>query len=249
MSHKQALPSEKEPILSFRGVEAAYGSVQVLWGVDLSVLPGERMVLLGANGSGKSTLLKVLIGLLPLKAGSIWFEGQSIEKLPSHQRVHRGIMLMTEVGVFPHLSIESNLWLGGYRLPRRKMKEALDLVYGTYPWLAARRHKPAGSLSGGQRKLLATAKALLGEPKLLAMDEPSAGLAPVAVKEIIQILSGVRIGQAALLLAEHNVGFLELADRVAVLEGGTIRFNGTVDELNQNDRLRDAFFGIASSPG
>lgn len=242
----QAPSRGAEPLLVFEGVEAAYGSVQVLWGVDLSVFPGEQVVLLGANGSGKSTLLKVLIGLLPMKAGSITFKGRSIGRLPSHQRVELGIMLMSEVGVFPQLSIESNLRLGGYRLPRRKVKENLEAVYTEHPWLAARRRKLAGSLSGGQRKLLATAKALLGEPTLLAMDEPSAGLAPVAVKEILQTLSSVRMGQAALLLAEQNVGFLGLADRVAVLEGGAVRFTGTVGELQENDRLRDAFFGIAS---
>ncbi len=233
-----------DDLLSVEAVSAGYGGMQVLWDVSLRVARGEGVLLLGANGAGKTTLLKAISGLLPLKSGSIRLGGAPVDQLRTDQRVKRGAGIMTEQGVFPALSVEDNLNLGAYTLPRRTVEGVMRDVYQLFPELHGRRRDAVGSLSGGQRKLVAVAKALMCQPQLLTMDEPSAGLSPRYVKEVLAQLRAVRQRGLSLLVAEQNVAFLELADRVYVLEGGRVQFEGTVSALEGNQAVRDAFFGL-----
>ncbi|MHB8323073.1 MAG: ABC transporter ATP-binding protein [Candidatus Dormibacteria bacterium] len=233
-----------DELLLVDGVGSGYGSMQVLWDVSLRISRGEGVLLLGANGAGKTTLLKAVSGLLPLKSGSIRLDGAGIDHLRADQRVRRGAGVMTEQGVFPTLSVEDNLRLGAYTLPRAAVSMVMKDVYQLFPELFGRRRDVVGSLSGGQRKLVAVAKALMCRPQLLIMDEPSAGLSPRYVKEVVSQLMAVRQRGLSLLVAEQNVAFLELADRVYVLEGGRVRFEGTVSALEGNQAVREAFFGL-----
>jgi len=237
--------SVERPVLELERVQSGYGSMQVLWGVDLVVDHGAAVVLLGANGAGKSTLLKVVMGLLPIWGGSIRFEGHPIDHARTDRRVAGGIAYMTETAVFGDLSVHENLMLGSFTMERSRAKQAIDRIYEAFPVVREHRRRPAGSLSGGQRKLVGVAKALVAEPRLIVMDEPSSGLSPLAVREVVAALGKVHADQGtAMLVAEQNIAFTELADSVVVLEGGRVRFTGTVQELQANDSLRRAFFGL-----
>jgi len=231
-------------LLEVSGVAAGYRRMQVLWGVDLSIREHESVVLLGTNGAGKTTLLKVLIGLVEAWAGRIDFAGENITRLRADQRVRRGIVYMSETSGFPGLTIEENILIGAQFLPSNRVRARIDELYAVFPALAERRRALAGSLSGGQRKMLGIAKALAGNPRLLVMDEPSAGLSPLYVKEVMGVLAPLRQKQLALLIAEQNVKFLELADRVYTLDNGRIGFSGTVATMHENDALRRAYFGL-----
>lgn len=231
-------------LLSVTGLEAGHGRLQALWAVDLEVAAGECVVILGANGAGKSTLLRALLGLLAPWRSQLRFDGREISALPTEKRVALGIAFMSETGVFPDLTVQENLLLGGYRLPARRARANLARAWERFPALAEHRRRRADSLSGGQRKLLGIAKVLMGEPRLIVMDEPSAGLSPKAVREVMASLRPLRERDTALLIAEQNVAFLELADRTVVLEGGRVSFDGTVAELQSDERLRRAYFGL-----
>lgn len=241
-------PSETnaaDALLAASGIEAGYGKVQVLWGVGIDVRPRESVVLLGANGAGKSTLLKVIVGLMPAWHGEVRLGTENITALRTDRRVRRGMSYMSELGVFPGLSIDENLRIGGLRSERTVLRRRLDELYGVFPDLAARKRALAGSLSGGQRKMLGIGKALASGPKVLVMDEPSAGLSPLFVQQVIEILGRFRGEGLAMLIAEQNVAFLDLADRVLTLEGGRIRFEGSVEQLHADDALHRAYFGLA----
>jgi branched-chain amino acid transport system ATP-binding protein len=231
-------------LLEATGVDAGYGTMQVLWGVDLDVRAGETVLLLGANGAGKTTFLKSLVGLIDARRGSIKLGGEDITKMRSSDRMRRGMTYMSELAVFPDLSIEENIRVGAQALGHADPGVRVEELYGLFPVLREKRRNPASSLSGGQRKMLGIAKALAAEPKLLVMDEPSAGLSPLFVKEVIRILSSLQGRGLALLIAEQNIGFLEVATRVFVLEGGRIRFSGTVAEMSGNETLHRAYFGL-----
>ncbi|WP_316198362.1 MULTISPECIES: ABC transporter ATP-binding protein [unclassified Bradyrhizobium] len=230
------------PLLQASGIDAGYGTMQVLWGVDLDVRAGETVLLLGANGAGKTTFLKSLVGLIEARHGSIRLGGDDITRMRSSDRMRRGMTYMSELAVFPDLSIEENIRIGAQALRHRAAD--VELLYAQFPVLRDKRKDPASSLSGGQRKMLGMAKALAAEPKLLVLDEPSAGLSPLFVKEVIRILKELQSRGIALLVAEQNIGFLEVATRVFVLEGGHIRFSGTVAEMTDNEALRRAYFGL-----
>ena len=232
------------PLLAVAGVTAGYRRMQVLWGVDLRIGEHELIVLLGANGAGKTTLLKAIMSLVAVWAGRIDFAGEDITRLRTDQRVRRGIVFMSETSGFPGLTIEENVLIGAQFLPKGVARERIDELYAVFPALAERRHAHAGSLSGGQRKMLGIAKALVGNPRLLVMDEPSAGLSPLYVKEVIGVLAQFRAKRLALLIAEQNVKFLALADRVYTLDNGRIGFAGTVAAMQDNDALRRAYFGL-----
>ncbi len=225
-------------------VSSGYGKVQVLWGAGLAVGAAETVVLLGANGAGKTTLLKVLIGLLPAWTGRIAFGDEDITRLRPDQRVRRRMAYMSELGVFPGLTIEENLRIGGQFVASVPLRARLAELFETFPALADKRQALASSLSGGQRKMLGIAKALAADPLLLVMDEPSAGLSPLFVAEVIAVLRRFRGSGLALLIAEQNVAFLDLADRVYTLDGGRIGFSGTVAALHQEDALHRAYFGL-----
>ena len=231
-------------LLRTTALESGYGSIQVLWGVDIDVAENETVVLLGPNGAGKTTLLKTLMGLLPARAGTITFRGQPVTRLSTRARVRLGISAMSELGVFPGLDVEENLLLGALFVDRRTAKRRREQLYALFPVLAEKRRQASGSLSGGQRKMLGIAKALAAEPKLLVMDEPSAGLSPLLVSTVIQSLNACRAGGLSLLIAEQNVKFLELGDRVFTMEGGRITFGGTPAAIQADDGLRRAYFGL-----
>lgn len=234
-----------EPILRVRDIESGYGRVQVLWGARLDVRERESTVLLGANGAGKSTLLRIVVGLLPAWRGEIRLDATDITRLRTDRRVRMGMAYMSELGVFPGLSIEENLRIGGRGAHGGALRDLLDELYGVFPDLAERKRALAGSLSGGQRKMLGIAKALAAKPRLLVMDEPSAGLSPLLVQRVIEVLARFRAEGLAMLIAEQNVAFLDLADRAFTMEGGRIGFEGTVEELRADDALRRAYFGLA----
>jgi branched-chain amino acid transport system ATP-binding protein len=236
------MPPEAVALLKAEGVDAGYGTMQVLWGVDLDVRTGETVLLLGTNGAGKTTFLKTLVGLVQARHGSIRLDGEDVTRMRSSGRMRLGMTYMSELAVFPDLSIEENIRVGAEALGHPDPD--IEDLYRTFPALREKRRAPASSLSGGQRKMLGIAKALASEPRLLVMDEPSAGLSPLLVKEVIRILSDLRGRGLALLVAEQNIGFLEVATRVFVLEGGRIRFSGTVAEMTDNEALRRAYFGL-----
>ena len=238
------LHSPPRPLLDVSALAAGYRRMQVLWGVDLAVAAHESVVLLGANGSGKTTLLKAIMSLVEVWAGRIDFAGEDITRLRPDQRVRRGMVFMSETSGFPGLSIAENVAIGAQFLPRQRARQRIEELYAVFPALAERRRAPAGSLSGGQRKMLGIAKALVGEPRLLVMDEPSAGLSPLYVKEVIGVLARFREKELAFLIAEQNVKFLALADRVYTLDNGRIGFSGTVAAMQENDALRRAYFGL-----
>ena len=194
-------PDAPRPLLEVAGIAAGYRRLQVLWDVDLRIHEHESVVLLGANGAGKTTLLKAIMSLVEVWAGRIDFAGEDITRLRTDQRVRRGIVFMSEASGFPGLTVEENILIGAQFLPKHRARERIDELYAVFPALAERRGAPAGSLSGGQRKMLGIAKALVGNPRLLIMDEPSAGLSPRYVKEVIGVLAQFREKQLALLIA------------------------------------------------
>jgi branched-chain amino acid transport system ATP-binding protein len=234
----------RRALLEVRGLAAGYRRLQVLWGIDLAIDERESVVLLGANGAGKTTLLKAIMSLVEVWAGRIAFAGEDITRLPPDQRVRRGIVFMSETSGFPGLGVEENLMIGAQFLPKRHARQHIEELYAVFPALAERQRMAAGSLSGGQRKMLGIAKALVGKPRLLVMDEPSAGLSPLYVKEVIGVLARFRQRELAFLIAEQNVKFLALADRVYTLDNGRIGFSGTVAAMQENDALRRAYFGL-----
>jgi branched-chain amino acid transport system ATP-binding protein len=231
-------------LLSLRNVTSGYGRMQILWGIDLDVAPGETVLLLGANSAGKTTLLRSIIGILPCWDGSIIFDGASIGGEKPDQRIRRGIAFMSELGVFPSLSIEENIRLGGYFLSGADVKRRSERLFELFPALAAKKRDAAGTLSGGQRKMLGIAKVLISEPKLLLMDEPSSGLAPVFVKQVIEVLKSTIGAGTALLIAEQNVAFLALADRGYLIDHGQVKLSGTRAALEADDAVRAAYFGL-----
>jgi branched-chain amino acid transport system ATP-binding protein len=240
MPHDVSTP----PLLSATGIESGYGKVQVLWGTDLAVARNESVVLLGANGAGKTTLLKVLMGLIAIWRGRIDFAEEDVTALRTDRRVRRGIVYMSETSGFPDLTVDENIRIGAQFLSKAEVKLRSEELYSTFPMLAERRRAAAGSLSGGQRKMLGIAKALASNPRLVIMDEPSAGLSPLLVKDVIRVLANLRGKGLAFLIAEQNVKFLDLADRVYTLDGGRIGFTGTVAEVHANDALQRAYFGL-----
>ena len=234
-------------LLEARSIESGYGKTKVLWAPTLRVAPNETVVLLGANGAGKTTFLKVVMGLMPAWSGAVTLDGQDVTTLRPDRRVRRGVAYMSELGVFPGLSIQENLEIGGQFALARTLKSRIDQILATFPDIASRRKALASSLSGGQRKMLGIAKALAGSPRLLVMDEPSAGLSPLFVSEVLATLRSFRNSGLSLLIAEQNVAFLELADRVYTMEAGRIGFEGTVAALHADDALHRAYFGLAGS--
>lgn len=234
----------RESLLSAEGIAASYGTMQVLWDVTVEVRSGENVVLLGANGAGKTTLLRALLGLVAMPAGAITFEGRPIHHLRTDERVRLGIGYMSESAVFGDLTVEENVLLGGWSVGRRRARRRAAELYDTMPDLAQRRRSRAGSLSGGQRKMVGIAKALVADPRLVVMDEPSSGLSPLFVSQVVSTLDQLSSSGVSLLVAEQNVAFLGPADRVYVLEGGRARFTGSVAELESDTAMHDAFFGL-----
>ena len=232
-------------MLDVRNLEARYGRIPALKGIDLSIKAGEMVALVGANGAGKSTLLRALSGVQGC-SGEILFQGKNIQAMPPHERVALGIVHAPEGRqVFGPLSVEDNLRLGAYRRGRAQSAASLERVYAMFPALAERREQPAGSLSGGQQQMLAIGRALMAQPRLLLLDEPSMGLAPRLVAEIFRCVRRLRDAATSVLLVEQNArAALAIADRAYVLETGRIVLTGTGAGLLADEAVRAAYLGL-----
>jgi branched-chain amino acid transport system ATP-binding protein len=241
-----AAESKADVVLRVDGMESCYGRIKALKGISLEVRRGETVALVGANGAGKTTFLRTLSGVQPMSAGSIAFDGQDISKLRSDMRMRHGICQSPEGRqVFGPLTIEDNLRLGAYTQPKHQVEGDLEKVFSMFPILKEKRFLPAGTLSGGQQQMLAIGRALMGRPKLLLLDEPSMGLAPLLVQEVFNVVKALKAQGMTIILAEQNAfAALAIADRGYVMETGTITLTGTGQELISNEQVRAAYLGM-----
>jgi branched-chain amino acid transport system ATP-binding protein len=233
-------------LLSLEGIEIYYGSIQALKGISFTVPQGSIVTLLGANGAGKSTTLKCISGLVSASRGTVVFKGRRIDRLPSEAIVRLGISHVPEGReLFPDLTVLENLKMGAYtRTDKRQIQEALDRVHAHFPLLAERRSQLAGTLSGGEQQMLAIGRALMAEPALMLLDEPSLGLAPMLVEEIFRIIREIHVNGTTVLLVEQNANkALSIADYGYVLETGTISLAGDSRRLLKDDRVRRSYLG------
>lgn len=232
-------------MLEVQGLNTFYGKIQVLWDVSLQVQEGEIVAIVGSNGAGKTTLLNSILGLVRPTSGSVTFLGRRIDGLPSHAIAEQGISIVPEGGrVFPDMNVRENLEMGAYHAWERR-GEALEYVYQLFPRLKERERQLARTLSGGERQMLAIARALMSRPRLCLFDEPSYGLAPLIVREIFEIVQKIREQGVTVLLVEQNVRrALEIADRAYVLENGRICMEGECEELLESDHIRKAYLGM-----
>jgi branched-chain amino acid transport system ATP-binding protein len=233
-------------MLSVENLTSAYGRIEALHGVSLEVRAGEIVSLIGANGAGKTTLLCAISGVQPATAGTIALQGKRLDRMPSHGRVALGIIQVPEGRqLFTPLSVEDNLKLGAWSRRSEDTGPELARVYGLFPMLAGRRHSPAGTLSGGQQQMLAIGRALMAKPRLLLLDEPSMGLAPILVDQIFEIIAKLKSEGLTILLVEQNAhAALAIADRAYVLETGRVTAAGTAAEIQVDRRVREAYLGI-----
>jgi branched-chain amino acid transport system ATP-binding protein len=231
-----------EALLDVRGLEVSYGPVRAVQGIDLAVQEGEVVALLGANGAGKTSTLRTIAGLQRPRAGTIRFAGQDIAGRPPHRLARSGLVLVPEGrGMLPRLSVEDNLLLAGGQ-------GELERAYARFPLLRDRRRQKAGTLSGGEQQMLAIGRALMTRARLLMLDEPSLGLAPMIVREIFEVIGGLREAGVTILLVEQNArAALELADRSSLMENGRIVRSGTATELLSERAIVDAYLGVGSS--
>ena len=234
-------------MLSLATVSAGYGSFQALFGVSLEVSRGEAVGVIGPNGAGKTTLMRVISGILPMRQGVMTLDGHSIGGMPAHRVVEQGIAHVPENRrLFPRLSVEENLRMGAFIPPARaRFSEQLDWVYDLFPRLKDRRKQLAGTMSGGEQQMCAIARALMSKPKVLLMDEPSAGLAPLVVAQVFELVRKIRAEGLTVLIVEQNVQqVLEVVDRAYLLEVGAIKLSGTATELKGNSFIREAYMGL-----
>jgi branched-chain amino acid transport system ATP-binding protein len=234
-------------MLTVDALEVAYGDLQVVWGVSFEVPEQSIVALLGPNGAGKTTTLLALMGLLPVKAGSAAFKGRSLIGVPTHVMVDRGlVMIPEERAAFASLSVEENLELGAYT-PRARphQHQTMGEVFETFPRLAERRSQRAGTLSGGERQMLAMGKALMARPELLILDEPSLGLAPIIVEHIFNVIDRIRDqGVSVLMVEQHLEMALQIADHAYILEMGGIVAEGTSSQLASDPRVQKAYLSL-----
>ena len=231
--------------LEVRGLFAGYGRIEALHGIDLRLDPGQLVALVGANGAGKTTLLRAISGLIASRAGSVTMFGRDISRDSPDKRVRAGLSQVLEGRqVFGPLSVQDNLLLGGYTRPDRR-EERLAQMYALFPVLEEKRHLAAGTLSGGQQQMLAIARALMSEPKVLLLDEPSMGLAPLLVREIFAVIARLKAQGIPILLVEQNAhAALSVADTGYVLETGSIALWGPAGELLRDERVAGAYLGV-----
>lgn len=238
-------------MLQIDSIEMSYGAIQAIRGVSFSVAKGEVVAIIGANGAGKSTLLKGVAGIEPLKQGRIIWNGIDISQVPAHERLRFGIALAPEGrGVFPDQSIRDNLLLGAYAIRNDKERVAnlLEQEFQRFPRLKERSEQMAGTLSGGEQQMLAISRALMSQPQLLLLDEPSLGLAPLIMREIFQSIKSLREAGLTILLVEQMANqALKVADRAYVLETGSVKLGGSGKELADHPDVRAAYLGQAGS--
>ena len=236
----------KSPLLALDRLEVAYGGIQAVKGIDLAVGAGELVCLIGANGAGKTTTLKGVCGLLPVKSGTISYGGSDITGRRSFELVRRGLVMVPEGrGVFGALTIEENLAMGAYiRDDRAAIREDVERVFALFPRLKERRRQTAGTLSGGEQQMLAMGRALMSRPKLLLLDEPSMGLAPLMVQKVFETIIAVSGEGVTILLIEQNAKLaLEVSDRGYVMESGEITLEGEAATLLHDPKVRAAYLG------
>jgi len=234
-------------MLSLAAVSASYGSFQALFGVSLEVGRGEAVGVIGPNGAGKTTLMRVISGIIPMRDGTMTLEGRSIGDLPAHRMVEQGIAHVPENRrLFPRLSVEENLRIGAFiSSARAGFQDQLGWVYNLFPRLKDRRSQIAGTMSGGEQQMCAIGRALMSKPKVLLMDEPSAGLAPLVVQQVFDLVHKIRAEGLTVLIVEQNVQqVLEVVDRAYLLEVGSIKLSGTAAELKRNRFIREAYIGL-----
>jgi branched-chain amino acid transport system ATP-binding protein len=234
-------------MLEIKGLNVSYEKVQVLWGLSFNIEDGEVVTLLGSNGAGKSTTVKTIQGLLKPGSGSIRLMNTSIDGLPAYKIVEEGIALVPEGReIFPKMSVLENLILGAYVSRAKEMKEdSLEWVFSLFPKLEERKGQLAGTMSGGEQQMLAIARALMSKPKLLMLDEPSLGLAPVIVLQVFDIIKKLKEEGVTVLLVEQNVHHaLEISDRAYIMEKGRIILEGAGSDLLNNHYVREAYLGM-----
>ena len=232
-------------LLRLEKVVVDYGSIHALKEIDIDVNTGEVITLIGANGAGKSTTMKAIMGLIPVKSGKIWFDGKEITNLDTKNMVQSGIILSPEGRqVFPRFSVMDNLMMGAYLRPKTEIAESLQTVYDLLPKLKVRSGQLAGSLSGGEQQMLAIGRAMMGKPRMLLLDEPSLGLAPLIINEIFAMVDRIREMGTTILLVEQNARIAHKhSDRAYVLETGSIVLSDRADQLLESDEVRKAYFG------
>ena len=232
-------------MLKVSDLNVYYGSIHALKGVSFSVEEGEIVTLIGANGAGKSTTLNTIAGLLHPRSGSVKFEGESLNDVPAHKIPGRGVALCPEGRrVFQHMTVEENLDMGAFTRKDEGIKETLDFVYQSFPRLQERRSQMAGTLSGGEQQMLAMGRALMSNPRLMMLDEPSMGLSPILTQEIFHIIRTLHEHGVTILLVEQNARMaLSIADRAYVLETGRVTMSGDARDLAHDERVRQAYLG------
>ena len=236
-------------MLEVAGIDAFYGKVQALWDVSFRVAAGEIVTIIGANGAGKSTALKTVSGLLEPRKGQIVFEGVNVAGLAPNQLVERGIVLIPESRqLWPAMTVLENLEMGAYaRSARRERGRTLESVFAMFPLLKQRARQKAGTLSGGEQQMCAIGRGLMARPRLLLLDEPALGLAPLLVREVFASLKSIREQGVTIVLVEQNVVHaLALADRAFVLETGRVTLSGPARDLTHDPRIRDGYLGLAA---
>ena len=234
-------------LLELRGVEVAYGDLPALRGVSVSVEPGETLSVVGANGAGKTTMLRAISGLLRPRAGQILLDGVRLDTLPSHAIVEHGVVQVPEGRkIFPSLTVLENLEMGSYiTAARARRREGLAQVFALFPRLEERVGQPAGTMSGGEQQMLAIGRALMARPRVLMLDEPSLGLAPIIVKEIFRIIGEInQLGTTVLLVEQNTRQALALSRRGYVLENGRVVLEGSGAELLGNEHVKRAYLGM-----
>jgi branched-chain amino acid transport system ATP-binding protein len=239
--------AEREPVLRVEDVHTFYGSIEALKGISLDVHEGEIVTLIGANGAGKSTTLRSINGLNHPRNGKIFFQGTDVTSMPPHQIVKRGISQSPEGRkLFPRMSVTENLEMGAFqRTDRSEIKEDMDRVFSLFPRLAERHTQKAGTMSGGEQQMLAIGRALMARPKLLLLDEPSMGLAPIFVEKIFEIVKEINDQGTPILLVEQNALMaLDTADRGYVMETGTIALADDAKRLQENEQVRKTYLGV-----
>lgn len=246
VSTASAAGSVAAKVLEIRGLASHYGRIQALHGVDIDVNEGQLVALVGANGAGKTTLLRTLSGVQPASGGSIRLHGNDVTRMSADKRVRAGICQVPEGRqVFGPMSIADNLRLGAFTRPQDEIEGDMEKMYGLFPVLKEKRHLPAGTLSGGQQQMLAMARALMGRPRLLLLDEPSMGLAPLLVEEIFRIVRNLKEQGITILLVEQNAhAALSIADVGYVIETGSITLSGPGRELLENEQVKAAYLGM-----
>jgi branched-chain amino acid transport system ATP-binding protein len=234
-----------EPLLRLDGINTYYGQIHILQDLNLRVDPGELVCLLGGNASGKSTTLKTILGLVRPRSGTVTLRGENVTRQPTARRIKRGIAIVPENRrLFGPMNVRENLELGAYLRPRADLKEEFERVYTLFPLLYERRNQLAGTLSGGEQQMVAMGRALMSKPRLLLMDEPSMGLAPILEERSFEIIQQVHEAGVAMLVVEQNANVsLSIADRGYVLSTGRVVLEGKAAELVQNEDLRKAYLG------